>query len=147
MYSWMLFIHLAGLAAWFGVTLLGAIMLSSFKGKIAEAGISSVALSTVKNINRVTHLSAFLVLASGLYMILQWDREGMPFWLAFMERAGGMIVLLFIIILSIFGGRLKRTLAKGDAAGSAKGIAVYTTLAFVFLLAILAVILVVSLRM
>lgn len=147
MYEWMFFVHLAGLAAWFGVTLMGAMMLLSVKGKIADSGATSAAVSTIKNMNRVTHLAAVLVLVSGLYMILQWNRDSMPFWLRFMEQAGGMTVLLFIIVLAIMGSKLKKNLSQGDATSAAKRINVYTAWTFVFLVCILAVILVVSLKL
>ena len=147
MYSWMFFIHLAGLAAWFGVTLMGVLMLLSVKGKLAEANLPAVAQTVIRNINRVTHPAAFLVLASGLYMIMQLERDGMPFWLAFMERVGGMTTILFMIILSILGGKLRKKLAQGDGAAAAKSINTYAIVTFIFLIAILAVTLVASLKL
>jgi len=147
MYGWMLFIHLAGLATWFGVTLMGVIMLLTVKGRLAESNLASVAQGTIRNINRVTHPAAFLVLASGLYMVMQWDHEDMPFWLAFMERVGGMTILLFMILLSIFGSKLKKKLAQADGALAAKSISNYAVISFIFLLCILAVTLVVSLKL
>lgn len=147
MYQWMLFIHLIGLAAWFGVTLMGVVLLLSIRGKLAEASLSSVGQTIVKNINRITHPAAFLVLASGFYMVMQWDRDGMPFWLAFMERVGGMVIILFIIILSILGVRLKKKLAHNDGAAAAKSIGTYVVWTVLFLLGVLAVTLIVSLRL
>jgi uncharacterized membrane protein len=147
MYGWMFFIHLASLAAWFGVTLMGVIMLLSMKGKLAESQLTSVAQNIVRQINRITHPAAFLVLASGLYMIMQWDRNGMPFWLAFMERAGGMVIILFMILVSIFGAKVRKTLAQGDGASAAKSINTYAAVTFIFLLGVLAVTLVVSLKL
>lgn len=149
MYNWMFFIHLASLATWFGVTLMGMIMLLSVKNKLAEnhASLSSVALSVLRNINRITHPAAFLVLASGLYMIMQWNRDGMPFWLTFMEQAGGLVIILFMILLSIFGARMKKNLAGSDGAAAAKSINIYAWVTAIFLLAILVVTLVVSLKL
>ncbi|GFR38059.1 hypothetical protein PRECH8_13550 [Insulibacter thermoxylanivorax] len=149
MYNWMFFIHLASLATWFGVTLMGMIMLLSVKSKLAEnhASLSSVTLSVLRNINRITHPAAFLVLASGLYMIMQWNRDGMPFWLAFMEQAGGLVIILFMILLSIFGARMKKSLAGSNGAAAAKSISIYAWVAAIFLLAILVVTLVVSLKL
>lgn len=147
MYQWMLFIHLAGLAAWFGVTLMGILMLLSLRKRIAEPNLASVAQSVLKNVNRVTHPASFLVLASGLYMILQWDRDGMPFWLSMMERAGGMTILLFIIVMSILGSKLKKKLAAGDSETAAKSISTYVLWTAIFLVAILAVTLIVSLKL
>lgn len=146
MYGWMFFIHLAGLATWFGVTLMGMIMLQSVKKKLAETSVSSLAESTIRNLNRLTHPSAFLVLASGVYMILQLERDALPFWISFMERAGGMIILLFIIIMSILGGRLRRKLAQSDATAAAKSIGTYVLWTAIFLVGILVVTLVVSLK-
>lgn len=71
MYNWMFFIHLASLAAWFGVTLMGALILLSLKGRLAEANLTSMALTTLNNINRITHPAAFLVLVSGVIMVTQ----------------------------------------------------------------------------
>ena len=147
LYNWMFFLHMAGLAAWFGTTLMAVLMLLSLKKKAAEASIAAVALSLVKNMNRITHLAAFLVLISGVVMIMDWNRDGMPFWLSFMERAGGMVILLFIIILSIFGAKLKKKLAGGDEATVVKSISTYSLLVLIFLVAILAVTFVVSLKL
>lgn len=147
MYQWMLFIHLIGLAAWFGVTLMGMVLLLSIRGRLAESSLSSVGQTIVKNINRITHPAAFLVLASGFYMVMQWDRDEMPFWLAFMERAGGMVIILFIIILSILGAKLKKKLALNDGKIAARSIGIYAVWTAIFLLGVLAVTLVVSLRL
>jgi hypothetical protein len=142
----MLFIHLAGLAAWFGVTLMSAFLLMSVKRKAAAADLASSALGTIRIFNQVTHPAAFLVLLSGVVMIMEWNREGMPFWLTFMERAGGLTALLFMIVLSIMGLGLKKKLQQGDATVAAKSINTYVTGIFVFLLLILAVIFVVSMK-
>lgn len=147
MYGWMFFIHLAGLATWFGVTLMGTLMLLSMRGKLAEANLSSLALTTVRNMNRITHPAAFLVLASGVIMIMQWNRDGLPFWLSFMEQAGGLVILLFIIVLSILGSKLKKRLAQNNGADAAKSIGTYVTWAFIFMAAVLIVTLVVSLKL
>lgn len=147
MYGWMLFIHLVGLAAWFGVTLMGVLMLLSIKGRIAESNLSSVAQSLVRNINRITHPASFLVLASGVVMIMQWDHGNLPFWLAFMERAGGLVIILFMVLLSIFGAKLRKNLAKGDGALAAKSINTYALVSFILLLGVLIVTLIVSLKL
>lgn len=147
MYGWMFFIHIAGLAAWFGVTLMGALMLLWVRDKLSESDLSSAALTVVKNMNRITHPAAFLVLVSGVFMVMEWSRDGMPFWLSFMERAGGMVILLFLIVLSILGAKLKKKLAQNDEAAAAKSIGSYVAWTFIFLLLILIVTLVVSLKL
>jgi hypothetical protein len=147
MYNWMFFIHLASLAAWFGVTLMGALILLSLKGRLAEANLTSMALTTLNNINRITHPAAFLVLVSGVIMVTQWNRDGMPFWLAFMEQAGGLVIIAFMIVLSILSSKLKKKLAQSDSAEAARSISTYVTWTFLFLICILIVILVVSLKL
>lgn len=147
MYGWMFFIHIVGLAAWFGVTLMGVMMLLSIKGKLTETNLAGVALTYLRNINRVTHPAAFLVLLSGVMMIMQWDRAGLPFWLAFMERVGGMVIILFMIVLSIFGARLKKKLVQGDGMQAAKSISTYAWTSIIFMLGILVVTLIVSLKL
>lgn len=147
MYEWMFFIHLAGLAIWFGVTLMGVLMLLSVRKTLAVSGVATVAQQTIRNINRLSHPSAFLVLASGLYMILQLDRDGLPFWISFMEQAGGMVILLFIIVMSILGSKLRKKLAQAEPSVAAKSIGSYATWTAIFLLAVLIIILVVSLKL
>lgn len=143
----MFFIHLAGLAVWFGVTLMGILMLLSARKNLAQSGVSSIAEQTIRNINRLSHPSSFLVLASGLYMILQLDRDALPFWISFMEQAGGMIILLFIIVMSILGSKLRKKLAQAEPSVAAKSIGSYVVWTSIFLIAILVVILIVSLKL
>lgn len=147
MYGFMLFLHLAGLAAWFGVTLMSAFLLNSLKGKLTEAGSTASAFNTIKLFNRITHPAAAIVLISGFYMIMQLSRAGMPFWLTFMERAGSLIIILFMAVLSMMGAKLKKKLAQDDTTAASKSISTYVTSIFVFLVLILAVTLVVSLKL
>lgn len=147
MYEWMFFIHLAGLAVWFGVTLMGVLMLLSARKSLAETGVSSIAQQTIRNINRLSHPSSFLVLASGLYMILQLDRDGLPFWISFMEQAGGTVILLFIVVMSILGSKLRKKLAQAEPAVAARSIGSYAAWTSIFLLAVLVIILIVSLKL
>jgi len=147
MYGFMLFLHFAGLATWFGVTLMSAFLLISLKGKLTEAGSTASALNTIKVFNRITHPAATIVLLSGAVMIMEFNHSGLPFWLAFMERAGGLVILLFMGVLSMMGGKLKKKLAQGDTTAASKSISTYVTSIFVFVALILTVILVVSLKL
>ncbi len=54
--------------------------------------------------------SLTLILLSGVYMILQFNRESMPLYLTIMEQGGTMIILLTIIFVSIYSVRLTRKL-------------------------------------
>lgn len=71
----------------------------------------------------------------------------MPFWLAFMEQAGGLVIIAFMIVLSILSSKLKKKLAQSDSAEAARSISTYVTWTFLFLICILIVILVVSLKL
>ena len=116
MYGFYLFIHLLALSVWLGSIVAVAVMLASMKRQLQSVEVSGLARKTVRIFNMLTHPSAFLVLMSGgLMMIEAGMSSDKPFWLAYMERVGGMTILLFIVVISIMGKRLvKRIIAEND---------------------------------
>lgn len=122
MFESMLFIHLSGLAIWFGSIVAIGLMLFSFRRDIRSEEARNMVRKAVKLFNRLTHPSSFLVLLSGGLMIMdRWKDTNHPFWLSFMERVGGTVILLSIIVMTIVGRKLIKRL---DAAGGVKPVSV-----------------------
>lgn len=149
MYGWLLFIHVAGVAIWLGSIVAVASLLLSLKRQLAQENIKDVVVRTIKVFNRITHPSATFVLLSGIILLIQsgWDHSNLPFWLKFMEQAGALVILLFIIIVSIMGRKLTKKLANGDPSQASKSITVFVNTLFISALAVLAVVLIVSLKL
>ncbi|WP_135557084.1 hypothetical protein [Paenibacillus cymbidii] len=121
MFETMLFIHLTGLAVWFGSMAAIGLMLLAFRRDLRSEEAKKMVGKMVKLFNRLTHPSSFLVLVSGgLMMMDRWSDTDHPFWLTFMERVGGAVVLLSIIALTIAGRKLTKRLGGGaSGAGQA----------------------------
>lgn len=102
-----LFIHVVSMAAWFGGL---AVMAVWLRKAIAnhEAGISMTkSLEMVHNLNvRMMVPTAALVLFAGLYMLIGQGGSGGQTWLLIKERFGSLFLLVYIIGLPIFGGKL-----------------------------------------
>jgi len=147
MYGLLLFLHLGGLAVWLGSVVASAFMLLAMQKNIQSADVAGIAQKTIKVYNRITHPSAFLVLLSGILMLVDIgmdQHEFFDFWLLFMEQAGSLIILAFIIAMSIIGKKTVKRIASGDADAARKGIRTFVTATFILVAAILVVIYVVA---
>ncbi|MDR6227582.1 DUF2269 family protein [Desmospora profundinema] len=112
-----LFIHVLSMAAWFGGL---AVMAVWLRKAIAnhESGISMTkSLQFVHNLNvRMMVPTALLVLLAGLYLLFGQGGAGGQTWLLIKERFGTLFLLVYIIGLPIFGGKiLKSAQAASDA--------------------------------
>ena len=63
--------------------------------------------------------ASVLVVVSGSYMIMQFNRDSMPLYFSLMEMGGTMVILLSIIALSIISKKITK------AVDEAKKIALY----------------------
>lgn len=98
------------------VSLFGLVRLVNFhsyhpayvKRIIKYRGRKKLVLMLIRTFKAMTHLSAIIVLISGIYRVVQMNfgDAAKSFWLSYMEMAGGMIVLLGIILLAILGRRV-----------------------------------------
>lgn len=146
MYGYLLFAHLTGLMVWTGAILAVIVMLFMLKSQLGKPEANELAKRLISVFSRFAHPSAFVVLVSGVIMIVQLGMgSGKPFWLDMMEKAGGTIILLFLIVVGIMGGKMKKRLVA--ASGNAVSISSYVTSLAVSLAAILAVVLIVSLKL
>jgi len=150
--GFMLFLHLSGLAIWVGSMVMVAFMLTAIRRQPAMAGASVMVPRMLRTFNVLTHPSAFIVLISGVVMIIDMGFLGQqkPFWLSFMEQGGGMVILLSIILLSIMGKRVVKRYAGEAAAadpGKVKGEKGYLNAMIAMIVLVLAVVLVVALKL
>ncbi|RKN85229.1 hypothetical protein [Paenibacillus ginsengarvi] len=147
MFSFWLFIHLAGLCIWLGSIVAVAFLLVAMKKQLHSADVSALVRRTVRTFNMLTHPSAFLVLISGVLMIVEMGLgSDKPFWMTYMERVGGMIILLFIIAISIMGKRLMKRISGGtsQAVAASSSLSTYVTGLALSSVLVLSVIFVVS---
>lgn len=146
MYGFLLFSHLTGLMIWVGAILAVIVMLFMLKNQLGKPEANGLSKRIISVFSRYAHPGAFVVLISGVIMIIQLDMgSDKPFWLDMMEKAGGTIILLFLIVVSILGGKLKKRLQmEGNASVS---VSPYLTSLAISFIAILAVVLIVSLKL
>lgn len=147
-YKIALFLHVAGVATWFGAMHILAIWLGR-TAKAADGKALADTLQTVHRLNMRTLVpSAFIVLAAGMYMLSQHYINGadFPFWLLFKERFGSLFILAYIIGFTLYGRKLKSVAGGGDAELLRTTAKRYTVLAHVTTLLILIVILFATLK-
>ncbi len=149
MYGVLLFLHIAGVVLWLGSVVMAVILLSTLKKDLQSPNIAELSTKTIKLLNRVTHPTAFLVLLTGIFMLMSdtWgmaNHNSFPFWITFMEQAGAITILAFIIAVSIIGKKATKRLAAGEYAQALKSINTFILTALILAIAAFVVIYVVS---
>ncbi|TBL80379.1 hypothetical protein EYB31_08155 [Paenibacillus thalictri] len=149
MYGLLLFFHLTGLSIWLGSLVAVIVMLTMMKKHIASPEIGQLAQKTVKIFNFLTHPSSFVVLISGVLLIVDMGliRSAKPFWMHYMEEVGGMFILLFIVLLSILGKKLVVKLTAGDQLDIRSGMARYLSGMMVSVVCVLSVVFIVAVKL
>lgn len=168
MIGWMLFLHLTGLFAWLGALLAIVVMLTLLKEQLGTAPGNTLAKRVIRVFSTIAHPSAVAVLISGIVLIVQMNwGANKPFWLQVMEKGGGTLILLALIVTGIMGSKLKKrltatvagaatvagTAAVAGAAKPADGdaqtvkLSGYLTTLTVCIVLVVAIVLVVSLRL
>ncbi|WP_256756980.1 hypothetical protein [Cohnella sp. WQ 127256] len=143
----LLFLHLGGLSVWLGSAVMVALQLMIMKRNIQATDISSLTSKTIRVFTRVTHPSAFLVLLSGIWMLMRIGMENhdnFPFWLKFMEMFGSMVILIFIITVSILGKKVIKRIAEGNWSLVGKSIITFIIVTLIFAVLAFVIIFVVS---
>jgi uncharacterized membrane protein len=147
-YNIALFLHIAGVATWFGAMHILAIWLGR-TAKAAEGKALAETLQTVHRLNMRTLVpSAFIVLAAGMFMLSRHYINGgdLPLWLLFKERFGSLFILVYIIGFTLYGRKLKRASESGDNELLRQTAKRYTIMAHVTTLLILVVMLFATLK-
>lgn len=116
-----LFIHVVSVAAWFG----GISMMAMYLRDATRSGnleTMSYALGKAQRWNLTMFIpTAVLVLLTGIYMLLQYANK--PVWLLVKERFGSLFVVLFILLIALYGRKLLSQV-KAGGVDSAKGQAI-----------------------
>ncbi|WP_072334521.1 MULTISPECIES: hypothetical protein [unclassified Paenibacillus] len=160
MFGLMLFLHFTGLFLWLGALLAAAVTLSAISRQRQQeaGGLQALGARLIRIFQRLGHSGAVAVLGSGVYMIIQMDLgKDKPLWLEVMEKGGGTLILLALVVLGIMGSRLTKKLAQeasvgqtgaAQQAGQARAVQVsrYIAVLSVFMALIVTVILVVSIK-
>ncbi|MFP3391928.1 hypothetical protein [Brevibacillus sp. SIMBA_040] len=147
MYAGMYFTHIISLAVWFGALVIVMLLLGSYKAH-TEQGQVATALAN-KTVWSTLQAAAFAVLLSGVGMLVHAGMIGQkkPLWLKLMEEGGGLVILLFIIFVTLWTRNLRKALKQGDATRYTQMSKRFFGLSLSFVIAIAAVVLVVSLRL
>lgn len=147
MFGYMLFSHIAGLAIWMGALLAIVVMLILLRKSLGTAEMNALAKKVVKVFSVFVYPSSILVLVSGIVMVVQmgFEKGTKPFWLDMMEKGGGTIVMLALVLTAVMGRKLNKRLS--NAGGQAVAISGYLSTKIAFLIAIMAIVLIVSLRL
>lgn len=120
MFGFLLFLHLSGMAVWLGSLIAVGIMLIMLGRQLHSEESRVLVRKIVKAFNLLTHPSSFIVLLSGGLMIMKMGLgDDKPFWMVYMERGGGMIILLSIVVLSILGRKMLKKLSAASTTGTA----------------------------
>ncbi|KRG12261.1 hypothetical protein [Lederbergia galactosidilytica] len=150
MFKFWLFLHFTGLSIWLGSLLAIILILVMMKKHLGSKELSAIVKKITRIGNILVHPSAFFVLLSGVLMIISMNLNAKPFYLAFMERVGGITVLITIIGVSLFGRKLVKKLTQlevdGEVLKHTRSINNYIMMMLLSILLVLAVIFVVSFR-
>ena len=149
MYSLSYILHIVGVALWIGsFAVIGYLLKILTKNK----GLKdfSVIIKRMQKWVMVGVLpSLLLIFLSGTYMIFQFNRDTMPFYLSIMEQGGTLIILLTILFVSIYNVKLTKKL-KGIQLKKDKSLAqitnMYTNFLLISTLLAIGIIVVVGLR-
>lgn len=134
MYALSYILHIAGVAIWLGSFFaLGYLLKSLAKDQRHLESFAPVVRRIQKWVMVGVIPSLTLILLSGVYMILQYNRDSMPLYLTLMEQGGSLIILLTIILVSIYSVKLTKKL-KGLPLKKEKSLAELTKLYANFLL-------------
>jgi hypothetical protein len=109
-----LFVHVFSVATWFGATTLMAMYLRNAIRSNDETNMVQ-SLSTAHRWNLTMMIpTSVLALITGLYMLMQYE-ENKPLWLLVKERLGSLFIVVFILIITLYGKKLLKS-AKESAS-------------------------------
>jgi putative copper export protein len=111
MYSIAYILHIVGIALWIGSFAALGFLLRSLVRKGESLERHSLIVEKIRRFVNFGILPGLvIVLVTGVIMILQFDREHIPFYLTFMEQAGTLIILLTIIFVSMYSRKMGKKL-------------------------------------
>lgn len=114
MFNWMLFFHIVGVAFWLGATV-AVFIIQRHARAVASDSVNTLLRNTMRTVvHGIINPSSLIVLFSGVFMILQMNLSTKPFWLAFMEMFGGMLVLVSVVLLTWQLRKATKALSEKD---------------------------------
>ena len=151
MYELSYILHIAGVAVWLGSFLALGWLLRSLSKERGKLKSFAPVLRRIQSWVMWGVIPALLVIVlSGVYMILQFERDTLPLYLTLMEQGGTMIILLTIILVSIYSVKLSKKL-KGSTLKKDRPLAgitkIYANYLLISTLAGIGIIIVVGLRL
>ncbi|NOU97025.1 hypothetical protein GC093_27935 [Paenibacillus sp. LMG 31456] len=146
MFGTLLFLHLTGLIIWLGALFAIVVMLFMLRKQLGSQEPNKMAKRIIRSFSMFAHPSAVIVLISGVIMIIQMGMgSGKPIWLNVMEKGGGTIILLALILTGILGSKIKKRLSTAEQPQQVKLSGYLVSLSSMIVLA-LSVVLIVSLK-
>ncbi|WP_409346060.1 hypothetical protein [Paenibacillus sp. MBLB4367] len=146
MFGFWLFLHLTGLAVWIGSLLAIVVMLQLLKKQLGSQESNTLAKRVMRVFSMFAHPASVIVLISGVIMIVQMDLgTDKPLWLDVMEKGGGTIILLALVLTGIVGSKAKKRL--NDPHGKRVNLSGYLTTLLGVMVLVVAVVLVASLKL
>jgi protoporphyrinogen IX oxidase len=113
-----LFIHVLSIASWFGGISLMAMYLRNATRSNDEQTMSQ-ALTTAHRWNLTMMVpTSVLTFISGMYLLMQ-HTGSQPLWLLVKERFGTLFILVFILIITIYGRKLLKAAQKAGSSNLA----------------------------
>jgi len=147
MYGFVLFLHLTGLFVWLGALMGTVITLGILKRTLGSEESNQTARRMIRTFNLLSHPASVVVLGSGVYLIVQLGMEGSkPVWLEVMEKGGGTIILAALFVTGIMGARAGKRLSSGGTDAQSLKLKGYVAALSAFMILIVSVMLVVSIR-
>ncbi|QUO41820.1 hypothetical protein KDJ56_01745 [Brevibacillus composti] len=147
MYAGLYFTHIAGLSVWFGALVILMLLLRGARVPGEQQKLAAVL--TKGKVWPTLQAAAAAVLASGIGLMITAGMIGKskPLWLKLMEEAGGMVALLFVILVTWLARSMRKALKEENETRFAPIIKRLTAVTVTSAAAIAAVVLIVSLRL
>ncbi|MED4128663.1 hypothetical protein [Shouchella miscanthi] len=113
MYQIAYIIHIIGVVFWVGSFISLGFVLKSLTNVNIEHALTKTLIKKLQQwVTYGVIPASIFVLLSGLYMIMPFSREGIPFYLSFMEQAGSVTILLTILFVTITSKRLTKKIKE-----------------------------------
>jgi|SRR5690625_392259 len=155
MYGFFMFLHISGFIFWLGTLISVAVILPIIDPydytEVEERLLSRL----IHAINTIGHIAAVIVLISGLYQSTQinFGSGSKPFWVKYMEIAGGITLFLSVTVTIIMECRINKLLSETaqhvsiETTQMIRRIFTYHTIILLIILIALSIIIVTSFKL
>jgi putative copper export protein len=112
------FLHLTGLAVWIGSLVIIALLLFSLRSKAGAPGEHHLLLTIIRLVKWLVNVAALAVLVSGAGLIQSLGYKPMtePLYVKLMEQGGGLILVSFLVLMTIWSNRIQKRLQSKTQA-------------------------------